>query len=463
MTLPVAETGSRSQGQPLRLAAWLALGATYGGLSSPTPDIIGIAEMVVGGLLIATVGIQSLKKFAEVARPRSATADRSLADLGLATLLATLPLLVGIGRGNHPADIARDLIPALYFLIPLLIVRAGCPHQPIIPALTASLLVAGSAFSVRHMLSDDFSLASLGTQTFYGSMDYFVLDPAVLFTAAFGLSLFLLTLLDRPTPLRILLGVLLCTAPIMAIGATVIRSQIGILLAIGLFCILRSLRISLASLIGIVLAMAIFTLALLLFGDHLSGLFDLIERKQAAVGLANGRMLEIHAVWSEMTARWDLLLFGKGWGGTIVHPLGLAGQEWRFVHVFPLYLLMKVGLTGIAILAPLLLHLARAALTLLRQPGLPVAERAMALGCTASILVNVTVSAGFKMLSIGLVTALLLSLSARHRHQPRITPTLSSPHRPVVTVLPPGLPAQTVGAAPRRNAGTRTRPAPAAR
>ena len=417
---------------PLMFVPWLILGATYGLLSSPTPDRFGTGEILVGGLLIATVGLRALHKLASLAIPGGIGRDRGIADLMVVVLVLVVPLATGFLRGNRVEDMIRDLVPAVYFLVPLLVVTGTATPSWLVPALASALLVAGSGFAARHLLSGDFALNTFGEQTYFGSIDYFVLDPAVLFTGAFGLALFVMAIIESRSPVLILAGACLATVPAVAIGATVIRSQIAVLVIVGLFCMGRSFRISLATLFGMALALSALVAGYAVFGDRLAGLVELIGHKQQAVGLANGRELEIRAVWSEMTAGYDLFLFGKGWGGTIVHPLGLAGQEWRFVHIFPFYLLMKVGLAGSILLAPLLLRLAGTARFMLVSPEVPLTERAMALGCIASLSINLTVSAGFKMLGLGLVMALLLALFARRRSAlaPDLPPVLPDPTGP---------------------------------
>ncbi|MEZ5766185.1 MAG: hypothetical protein R3D69_19355, partial [Xanthobacteraceae bacterium] len=154
---------------PVQFLPWLALGAAYGLLSSPTPDRIGLAEMLVGGLLIATVGLQSLRKLAHLAIPASVERDRGLADLAMVTILLVIPLMTGFLRGNRLEDIARDLVPAIYFLVPLLVVAGRGTPAWLVPALVSSLLVAGTGFAARHLLSGDFALNAFGRETYFGT------------------------------------------------------------------------------------------------------------------------------------------------------------------------------------------------------------------------------------------------------------------------------------------------------
>src|SRR5687768_12718383 len=99
----------------IRLIAFISAVLIYGLAGTPTPDRMGVAEIATGLLLIAAAGgWQAVRAFRFTARPAWERAGQALLFYGL-----TVPVIAGLAGGGSITLMLRDLIPFLFFLLPL--------------------------------------------------------------------------------------------------------------------------------------------------------------------------------------------------------------------------------------------------------------------------------------------------------------------------------------------------------
>ncbi|MEC7575805.1 MAG: hypothetical protein VX468_00645, partial [Pseudomonadota bacterium] len=106
----------------LQLCAVLAAMLLYGALGQPTPDQLGITEIVIALLLIAGAGAQGASNLFILtprqqvfARPAWFNAGQIFALYGL-----TVPLLIAVFSGADIGEAARDMVAFVFILLPLL-------------------------------------------------------------------------------------------------------------------------------------------------------------------------------------------------------------------------------------------------------------------------------------------------------------------------------------------------------
>lgn len=380
---------------PLRLAAFIAACIIYGLFGSPTPGDLGIAEIGVGlFLLIAINPVKAIQSVLMLHRGSWMTAAQALLFYGM-----TVPLIAGLGGGNDPALILRDIIPFGFLLLPLLM-QGWRPDWRLAGGAVACIGVAFGARVLLPVLIGQGDFIGVGTDPLYLSIAPTVSFAAVLCGGTAGLLLY------RGLSLRniVLAGVLgVCALlPFAAMVITLQRAGIGlsafallILLAIGLW---RRPARAVTPLIFV-------ALVALCFLPIVNEVADSLMRKQTLVG-NNNRLQEAAVVFDSVAASPLSVLFGKGWGTTLADP-AVGGVVVNYTHnIFTTYLL-KTGLVGLLLLGLYLYGLCRPLLGLLRISPL------MALALGAPILIDLTLYASFKSLDFGLI--LLLAMMAAQK------------------------------------------------
>lgn len=393
--------------------------------SSPMSQHVSSVEVGMGlGLTLGTaiLGLLLMKQ----GKPVFA---RTIALVSVGYLLA-VPSVVGMWRGNAGTDMVRDLIPLLFItVLPLVLIFVARSGQR---DLLRTTLISGLVF-VGLVSSTQFIS---GINEHYGSVSAFVsankayylaphsmeteqlmelassvswrehaelflkaYDPSVLFSAiylvCFGLSALLVSKTRRPWAGAAAIGAgLIPMYVLMALG---LRAYVGVfIMAVVLFAARLLFREKISR------KVLLFTV--ILAGLSLAFLHDVIELlliKQAVAG-SNGKIVELYAVLD--TLRAEHLLLGTGWGGLLANPI-IMELPTRFTHSLLSFYLLKGGVIGLSVLLMFFLSLGLGTKT--RQLATSTDRIMIVVACLGPILMGLFFQPVYKMLSFGIVLALL--------------------------------------------------------
>ncbi|MCF8495313.1 MAG: hypothetical protein K9G62_01455 [Alphaproteobacteria bacterium] len=311
----------------------------------------------------------------------------------------TVPLIVGALGGHASALMIRDVIPFLFFLLPLFLTRlCGVEKRPDITLI--AIQGAGLMFAVRAIW--EVRQASLFLVPV--ELTYFANAPTILFTALFLMgtaALMSMAPLNRASFLHIVVLGCLSVVALTPLALTVQRAGLGyavlyaaILMGMGLWC--APYRV-----LGVILTITI--LLFLTLGDPLLEIVSSLREKTALVGM-NMRREELAAVWNEITGSPLGFLFGTGWGGTFESP-AVGGVRVNYTHSLLSSILLKTGLIGLLLTGVYLWGLAR------EGGGMILHRPVLALALAGPVAIDVFLYASFKSLDFGLILLLITLFS----------------------------------------------------
>lgn len=322
----------------------LSIFVIYGLFSSPTPDSIGLAEALIALLLVALI-VSSFDL--RVLFVRSSTKVDFLVICALCFwLLMTVLPLVGMLRGNNLNDVIRDMIPALYAFIFLLLWTSSSMNKASIEsAIILGLVFVGMAFSLRYFQVDGVNWRNVGKATMFGDMRYLPQDPAVTFAAIFSLCE-AFRFLNRKNLIFCITLLLISGVCISALIGMSVRAPIL------LYFLVVALYATIIGNLGIRFAIALLLIVLAINGwQTIESTGGIISNKFSSVGF-NSKEKEALAILAQIFQNPWIFFFGTGWGGLIETPT--LSSEVRFVHNFALYYFVKAGLVGLIFAAALI-------------------------------------------------------------------------------------------------------------
>lgn len=420
-------------------------------LSSPMPSHPGWVEAVMGLSLIT--GCASLAyRLYQVER------TKTLLRLGVMMFGLLLPLLIGWLYGHSLTNIIRDLFPVafLLFIAPLVLLASSqesAHSQKVSRLLIVTTLFVGVT-SASHCLLNVYRIyGSFGefsrqmtaafaesgkiievrketTETtherketthegtklattqadpskvggnYFQTLALLAYEPALLFSAIYGLLMVLENLLKGRRSLELLVGIvvgLLCT---YTLSLFALRAAILLVVLSAVVYVVAEIRFSRKNLHYLVLGIAF--LALLgttLFQETLR----MLLAKQHAVG-SSGKLTEFLAVIAYLQSSVAALLLGAGWGGELSNPI-YGNEPTRYTHSLISFLLFKTGLSGLAIYCGIFLHLLSISYsritTFLRER---IRDKTY-LAAGAALLIGLTTQPTYKMLGYSVVLTLFL-------------------------------------------------------
>lgn len=316
----------------------------YGLFSSSTPDSIGLAEALIAVLLAALIlGSVELRSLFV----GSSTKVDFLVICALCFWpLMTITPLVGMLRGNNLNDVIRDMIPALYGFIFLLLWTSNSMNKASIEgAIIVGLVFVGVAFSGRYFLIDGVHWHTVGKATMFGDMRYLPQDPAVTFAAVFTLAEGFRSL-NSKNILRCIMCLLVSVICISALIGMSVRAPIL------LYVLVATLYATIIGNLGVRLTIAAMIIIVAINSWHLfESTLEMVWAKFSSVGL-NSKDKEAMALLAQIFGNPWTVFFGTGWGGLIHTPT--LSSEVRFVHNFALYYFVKAGLVGLVLAAALI-------------------------------------------------------------------------------------------------------------
>ncbi|OFW90161.1 MAG: hypothetical protein A3B66_03720 [Alphaproteobacteria bacterium RIFCSPHIGHO2_02_FULL_46_13] len=354
----------------------------YGVFSSPTPDTIGLPEIVVAILLSLSFRLifESNTIF-------------SWAVLGYGL---SIPTLVAMINGNVPSDIIRDIVPFFYLMMSIFLgwVALTYPQRFLI-----CLAGIGIMFSVRTIFAYQQILLTpaLWGQGPPADLLYLANSPEVLFSALYCIAEGGRNMMRGDRWLKGILIAMLSILPIIAMALMTQRAGVGavmiyILIAV---CLITYHRPKWGMIFGLLLLAA----GVVVWPVFEPVLF-LLRQKTEIVGL-NARTQEWSAVLTILSDGWGNLLFGEGWGGRIENP-AVGGLNVNYTHSLVSSLLLKTGLVGaVAILTACLWPVFRALKGQLAQK--PRFDLAILGAALFPLLISVFLYASYKSLGFGLI------------------------------------------------------------
>jgi hypothetical protein len=363
----------------------------YGVFSSPTPDAIGVPEIIMAILLCL-----SFRLIAESSR------TLSWVVLGYGV---SIPTLVAMINGNNPSDMIRDIIPFFYLMMTVFLGWIALTYPQRFLMCLAGI---GIIFSVRTILAYQQIILTpaLWGQGPPADLLYLANSPEVLFSALYCISEGGRNMMSGGSMKGIVIA-MLSILPIIAMALMTQRAGVGAVM-IYIFiavCFVTYHRPKWGMIFG---------LLLLVGGVAVWPVFEpvlfLLRQKTEIVGL-NARTQEWSAVLTILSDGWSNLLFGEGWGGRIENP-AVGGLNVNYTHSLVSSLLLKTGVVGaISILTVCLWPVVRSLKGQLTQK--PKFDLAIMGAALFPLLISVFLYASYKSLGFGLILLVFFIFSHR--------------------------------------------------
>ncbi|MGH1397614.1 MAG: O-antigen ligase family protein [Alphaproteobacteria bacterium] len=366
----------------IRVAAFVVAMVVYGGFGSPTPDVLGGAEIVVAGLLLFAVGVEG-GRYALV--PARGGALWRQVGQGVLVYGLLAGLVMGVMQGNDLRLIVRDVIPFLFLVVPLF-------FAPLLQSQSWWVVVAacgvGVLFAVRVV-------SGFEADALY----YLGNSPLVLFTALLCAGVAIMRLAAGFKGRNILVAVAflavagLCVLPLMMAlqRASLAYMAVYAVIVLGL----AFMRYPKRALVMV----AVLGIPLLIYVSQMD-VMAALRRKSSLYG-ANMRVEEWAAVWEAVSASPFILLFGQGWGASFSSP-AVADIEVNFTHSLLSSMVLKTGVVGLVFVLAYLAALAREGVRVLRVNPF------VALALLGPIVIDVLFYAAYKSLDFGIILSLVV-------------------------------------------------------
>lgn len=383
---------------------WLlvAIFFIYAVFSESTPDDPGLPEAILGGLLILLVGVTGALRAigSELVETRPSVPRYAVVAFVWLLVAPTAVLLV---RGNDFGDFVRDIIPLMYLLLPVLVIGhlREAPEKAV-RLIQRGLSFVGLAYAIRFFNTSE---GELFQTTLLGGIEYFTMDPAVIFGATFllcvGLHLFSQRRLVASAAALLAGGI-----TFGSILASTARGQIALVLCgVALFAWLQIWKrpLRLRSWLPVMLAAAAFLYFDLMWLVEFA--VDTVTAKTESAGITNTRDIEVKEILAYAGSGVDVFFFGGGWG----HKLFLTtiGVEARFAHNVFFYLLWKTGALGLIAFLAICWWIFKAFIGMWRRRSDPWVM-ALWLASFNVLVIHGNLEPGYKMLPFGFVLCLIL-------------------------------------------------------
>jgi hypothetical protein len=370
--------------------------AVYGGFSSPTPDGFGWAEAAVALLLILAVG---MRRAGMALAPQRRMPSLRFAGWMLLVYGLSVPVAGGIVRGHDAGLIIRDVIPFLFWLMPLFLAPLLMQRPSYAPVMTVCAGLAGAVFALRLLVPSFAAHHHVGFSTLPDNDPLYLANaPTVLFTAMMALVLAARAMrrISVASVAAAAVYSLVGLACILAMAAVMQRASLGL----GAVCLAGLWTGLFVRAPGWALrALAPVSLAGLLLYPQFIALAGHLAAKNALVGF-NNRPQEAAMVLGMVGQRWSSVLFGLGWGQTIASP-AVGDVTVNYTHTMATALWLKTGLAGLTLAG---LYIAGLGLCLWRVFW---AYPALGLAIAAPVLIDLTLYANYKSFDFGLMLTLI--------------------------------------------------------
>ena len=292
----------------------------YGSVGSSTPDEFGLAEAVIGFLLVWYC----------FERLHPAYILKSFTCYVLFFLML-YPLFVAFAFGNSPSDVIRDVIPFLFmfFSFSFFYNKKILSEERFV---VFGLCVAGTLFATRHFLSIINEIGDVGTRSVFSGMDYYIMDPAVLFASMLS---FAGMFISNGMSFGRLAFAFSFSITAFGMVSMLLRGQLAL-------AVINSLSELFQKSARCILLLAVFfVISMVYFWPVMVEYVDVLSAKTNSTGFLNSRDAEFLDVYLLISKTPSLLITGLGWGG--VFDTVASGGEVRYTHNSFLYFLLKGG------------------------------------------------------------------------------------------------------------------------
>ena len=367
-------------------------------LSTPFPKGVGIPEITVLLFLVGAL----LNRFLYVIAFKQ-TLNSLIFFLGL-----LIPLFFSLfSEIEGFGDIARDVIPYFYFMLPVFIfsgsVNAVRSRASFLLNHIAFLAaIVGTLFAIRELYSWS-SMGGLRVGGLFKTEEYLVQSPLVLFSGNYFILLAIHNLLGVNINYRkVFTFLLLATPPILGFYFTALRAPLFFsFLMPFIYILLSSSKSKKAVLLTgfLIFAGIFFMLA------NFDYYFQALIKKHELVGSNNKieEFLEVidYVIFSDNIFR---SFFGVGFGGAWYSPA--VGYFVRYTHALPSYMILKMGIIGLCFFVILMFLLIKSSLRFLQV--MPVKSKIFILHFSTlpSLCVNIFLESAFKTLGFGIVLSI---------------------------------------------------------
>lgn len=382
----------------LRCVFMFCVIALYALMGTPTPDRIGLLEIVIGALLFTVIIRPEL--YVMWKRPFFTDMDWPQAGRLVLFFAVSVPFLGGVMQGNAPALILRDVIWLGFITLPVLLAGLFSARQYrwLVVICVAGGVILALREIVRVLGVHFFLLGGAEATSYLGN------SPLVLFAAIMLAGYGMVTLMEAPHVRGVTAGLLSLFVSLIPLGAMIMGMQRA---SLGLFM----LAVVLIGFAGLrarpfralpYLAVCIGLLAM--FWQELGALGALMMDKTAQVGL-NRRAEEWLAVWDHIRTYPLGAFFGTGWGGVYNSP-AVGGMSVNFTHGALSSVLLKTGCVGLFVFGLYFYALGRKIWNnALRTPNLRGLVFSSALLCP--FLIDIFLYASFKSFDFGVLLVLM--------------------------------------------------------
>jgi hypothetical protein len=404
----------------------------YSIFSSSTPDNPGIFEALMGLALVAFVGAKNathvLGGFLTTRNDKMKFLSKGM-YLGF-LYIAIFPTFFGIViDSNQLSDVIRDLIPLIYFYLPLLFYPTMVKRiDRWRPMLAIAIGCIGFCYSIRHFQSARIPFYRIGRSVISGDRNYFGMDPAVIFASVY----FLISLFERvEKPIKAVPFAVAAVVTVAVPASIVVRAQIflvGFFTVLYILVNLKNFSRKTAFKILITIGAVAFIGFRIASSQIASNVVNLAMEKNSRVGLS-GRDHEVAAVVDALAQDPFHFTFGYGWG-SLIRTNANNLKPARFVHNVVVYFIFKTGVLGFLLMLSYFVLWGRLLFRLMRYSFRRQSDIAVVFGAGAAIALNFLLEPGYKMFSLGLILLLVL-LEAKHLDDEKLTnsePSSSTQH-----------------------------------
>lgn len=394
----------------VRYASVLLALLLYGLWGQPTPDNVGIIEVIIAALLLTGAGVHGLSAVFVNARsahtpPRPVwfSAGQFFAVFGL-----SVPFFIALVGGADMQEVLRDLIAFGFLLLPLLYAHLFRDARGFRRLFMFGVVFIGVAFSARifmPMVLPQFGLPSAVAL-------YLTITPAVLFAALYLLAASFLRISWRRGDMihNLIYGLfvaLIALLPIFALSYALQRASFAALVVFAVAGVFYVLLYRPETALRLVALLAVLVFAFL---PQLQDIIMRLELKHVQVGF-NSRGAELAAVFELGTRDIWHFLFGHGWGALFENS-AVGKMHVGYTHNLFSYYFFKTGLVGLALLVIYWGAIFRENLRLVRI-NLP-----LGLSLMLPILISSFFYASHKAFSFGLLLLLVCAIMRRRVDAP---------------------------------------------
>lgn len=387
--------------ESMQLPLLMAIVTLYS-FSFAWPKTVGPLEMVIGVLLIGWLfrAVQNLIYF-----------NKPMVSLIFFTLLI-VPSVIGIFYSDNAiASVMRDVIPYFYITMPLIFLAEPVHEQilkKILKYLPLFLSFTGMIFAIREFSYNDFT-ALITTST------YLMQSPVVLFTAIFC-SLYTIEYFLKQQYRYALMYSIPGLVTVAIVYFTVLRAPIALwLLSIVFYMVIKKLiwRNVIYIVLGVITILVFFEIisygAIALkatnYGTTSANRFLIKQQEHGANGKIEELILAKELILHNKNTREALL--GKGFGGKWYSPA--VGGKVGFTHSLLTYMILKMGLFGLAVFCIYLFWIIKVFFALMRNIFKNNKDPILLLAILGVFSVNIWLEPGYKTLDFGIISLLYFS------------------------------------------------------